>query len=98
MTIQSKFDRLGTDAAPGQEVRQQISGIETLLRGDQLPGLPVDFSHGDVDAFTPTPGSFDVFTAGVEAGGKQAYTEYRGDLSIREEVAPRLASFTGAPV
>jgi aspartate/methionine/tyrosine aminotransferase len=98
MTIQGKFARLGTDAAPGQEVRQQSGGIDTLLRGERIAGHPVDFSHGDVDAFTPTPGSFEVFTAGVEAGGRQAYTEYRGDLSIREQLAPDLASFTGAPI
>lgn len=98
MTIQSKFSGLGTDAAPGQESRQLSGGIDAVLLGDAITGRPVDFSHGDVDAFTPTPGSFEVFSAGVEAGGRQAYTEYRGDLGIREELATRLAGFTGAPV
>lgn len=98
MSIGEKFSRLGTDNAPGQEVRQQSSAIEALLRGPVLSGTPVDFSHGDVDAHKPTPGSFDVFAAGVATGGKQAYTEYRGDIGIREMVAERLAAFTGAPV
>ena len=98
MTIQNKFARLATDNAPGQEVRQTAAGIQALLRGDALPGRPVDFSHGDVDAHEPTPGSFEVFAQGVAKGGSQAYTEYRGDLEIREEVAARLADFTGAPV
>jgi aspartate/methionine/tyrosine aminotransferase len=98
MTIHSKFTRLGTDNAPGQEVRQQIGGLEAQMRGDRIEGRPVDFSHGDVDAFLPTPGSFEVFSEGVAAGGRQAYTEYRGSLSIREPLAERLASFTGAPV
>lgn len=98
MTIQSKFSSLGTDAAPGQEVRQLSGSAGISLLGDAISGRPVDFSHGDVDAFTPTPGSCGVFAAGVEAGGKQAYTEYRGDLGIREELAGRLASLTGAPV
>jgi aspartate/methionine/tyrosine aminotransferase len=98
MSIQTKFSRLGTDNAPGQEVRQQSSGTEALLRGDTLPGTPVDFSHGDVDAFEPTPGSFSVFSDGFALGGKQAYTEYRGDFGIREQVAERLAAFTGAPI
>lgn len=98
MNILEKFDRLGTDAAPGQEVRQVTSSIENLLRGETLPGRPVDFSHGDVDAFAPTPGSFGVFTQGVNTGGRQAYTEYRGDSSIRELLAPRLEVFTGAAV
>lgn len=98
MTIQSKFSRLGTDNAPGQEERRQSAGIEMLLRGEALAGTPVDFSHGDVDAHPPTPGSFELFSAGVALGGRQAYTEYRGDPGIREEAGKRLAVFTGAPV
>lgn len=98
MSISQKFARLGTDAAPGQEVRQDTAAIEPLLRGEPIAGRPVDFSHGDVDAHMPTPGSFDVFADGVAIGGKQAYTEYRGDHAIREMLAPRIADFTGAPV
>lgn len=98
MTIEAKFTKLGTDNAPGQELRQNASGIEAVLRGEVLPGQPVDFSHGDVDAHQPIPGSFDLFSDGVGAGGIQAYTEYRGDMGIRELLAPRLADFTAAPV
>jgi len=98
MTLATKFQKLATDNAPGQEVRQQSNDIEQLMRGDPINGRMVDFSHGDVDAFEPTPGSLDVFASGVDAGGRQAYTEYRGDLSIREEVAEHLAAFTGTPV
>ncbi|MBL9216041.1 MAG: pyridoxal phosphate-dependent aminotransferase [Opitutaceae bacterium] len=98
MSIQDKFSRLSTDNAPGQQVRQGAGNVATLLRGDSLPGTPVDFSHGDVDAHTPTPGAFEFFAAGVQDGGKQAYTEYRGDLGIRELIGPRLAAFTGTPV
>ena len=76
MTIQEKFQRLGIDNAPGQEELQKSQALE--LRGEPLPGAPVDFSHGDVDAHIPTPGSFEVFAAGVEEGGAQAYTPYRG--------------------
>lgn len=98
MSLTSKFARLATDNAPGQEGRQSGAGLDALMRGDALPGRPVDFSHGDVDAHEPTPGAFDVFAAGVASGGRQAYTEYRGDPEIRDEVAARLAAFTGAPV
>ncbi|MGB3834100.1 MAG: pyridoxal phosphate-dependent aminotransferase [Mesorhizobium sp.] len=98
MSIQDKFNKLGTDNAPGQEVRQKTADLHTLLRGEPLSGVPVDFSHGDVDAFTPTPGAFEVFAEGVRLGGRQAYTEYRGAGGIREELAGRLAAFTGAPV
>ncbi|RDE10424.1 pyridoxal phosphate-dependent aminotransferase [Pelagibacterium lacus] len=98
MSIETKFARLGTDNAPGQEVRQDAGAVETVLRGERLEGVPVDFSHGDVDAHEPTPGAFEVFSAGVALGGKQAYTEYRGDIGIRETLAERLAGFTGAPL
>lgn len=68
------------------------------MKGEPLPGRPVDFSHGDVDAHEPTPGAFDTFAAGVQAGGVQAYTEYRGALSVRQTLSKRLAAFTGAAV
>ena len=96
MNIQEKFSRLGIDNAPGQEALQKSQTLE--LRGEKLEGAPVDFSHGDVDAHLPTPGSFEVFCAGVEEGGAQAYTPYRGRKEILEHVAASLASFTGAPV
>ncbi|WP_274626463.1 pyridoxal phosphate-dependent aminotransferase [Arvimicrobium flavum] len=96
--IDAKFMRLATDSAPGQEVRQHAGDIRNLFRGGELPGTPVDFSHGDVDAFEPTPGSFKAFAEGVEIGGAQAYTEYRGSGGIRTLLAPRLAAFTGADV
>ncbi|KCV42154.1 hypothetical protein L572_4888, partial [Bordetella bronchiseptica 345] len=98
--IEAKFARLSTDHAPGQEVRQGNAGLDGLLRGDTLPGTPVDFSHGDVNtsAFAPTPGSLQEFVQGVERGGEQAYTEYRGAADLRLRVAAHLAEFTGAPV
>ncbi|MDO5369367.1 pyridoxal phosphate-dependent aminotransferase [Paracoccus sp. (in: a-proteobacteria)] len=96
MTIQDKFLKLATDNAPGQEVRQSCEA--DFLRGEPLDGPLVDFSHGDVDAHEPTPGAFQAFAAGVEEGGAQAYTEYRGRSDIRDALAARLADFTGAPV
>jgi aspartate/methionine/tyrosine aminotransferase len=93
-----RFEVLGTDNAPGQEVHRAARNINGLMRGDKLVGRPVDFSHGDVDAFTPTPGAFERFCEAVEAGGRQAYTEYRGSEEIRGELAKRLAAFTGAAV
>jgi aspartate/methionine/tyrosine aminotransferase len=98
--IEEKFARLGTDHAPGQEVRQRSDSPGTALRGGLLAGTPVDFSHGDVndDAFPPTPGALDEFVAGVHRGGAQAYTEYRGGAALRELLAERLQTFTGRAV
>lgn len=94
--IQDKFLKLGAEFAPGQEGRQDTSEVE--LRGDKIPGVLVDFSHGDVDAFEPIPGSLDQFIEGVRIGGRQAYTEYRGDSSIREHLAHKLSNFTGSSI
>jgi aspartate/methionine/tyrosine aminotransferase len=99
-SIEQKFAKLGTDHAPGQEVRQADDGADTPLHGDPLPGVPVDFSHGDVDetSFGPTPGALDAFVDGVHRGGRQAYTEYRGGAELRDRLAGKLATFTGRPV
>lgn len=94
--LTEKYRKLGIDNAPGQEKLQQQVTLE--LRGEKLEGEPVDFSHGDVDAFEPLPGSIEKFNEGFTAGGKQAYTEYRGKEFIREDVAKKLENFTGAPV
>jgi aspartate/methionine/tyrosine aminotransferase len=98
--IEAKFKKLGTDHAPGQEVRQSANTSEDDLRGETLPGTPVDFSHGDVndDAFAPTPGALEEFVEGVHRGGSQAYTEYRGGAELRERVAGKLSEFTGRAV
>ncbi len=98
--IEEKFAKLGTDHAPGQEVRQGGGTADADLRGDVVPGTPVDFSHGDVndEAFAPTPGALEEFVEGVRRGGPQAYTEYRGGAELRDRVADKLATFTGRPV
>jgi len=96
--LDQKFSQLATDNAPGQEGRQAGIDLSGLLLGDRLLGAPVDFSHGDVDAFTPTPGSLEAFAGAVHSGGKRAYTEYRGDPEIRDDVAVKLARFTGTPI
>jgi aspartate/methionine/tyrosine aminotransferase len=98
ISLEQKFVGLGADNAPGQEVRQDTSLLDKQMRGAKITGTPVDFSHGDVDAFPPTPGAREAWEQGYKIGGKQAYTEYRGDAAIRERVATHLAAFTGAPV
>lgn len=96
MTVAEKFERLGIDNAPGQESLKRSAALE--FRGEKLQGIPVDFSHGDVDAHEPVPGSFEVFAEGVKAGGAQAYTPYRGKKSVLDHVAFHLSVFTGAAI
>jgi aspartate/methionine/tyrosine aminotransferase len=98
--IEEKYAKLGTDHAPGQEVRQGDDAPDTMLRGEPLPGVAVDFSHGDVNdtAFAPTPGALEMFVEGVHRGGPQAYTEYRGGAELRDRLAGKLAAFTGRPL
>lgn len=97
-TLDEKFRALDSDNAPGQEARQAVGDLDTVMRGEKFDGIPVDFSHGDVDAFPPAPGSSEAWRDGFERGGRQAYTEYRGQPRIREELADRLGVFTGKPV
>ncbi|HHX93381.1 MAG TPA: aminotransferase class I/II-fold pyridoxal phosphate-dependent enzyme [Clostridiales bacterium] len=96
MKIKEKFDLLGVDSAPGQEVRRRDDDLPA--KGDVLPGIPVDFSHGDVDAHPPIPGALDTFCAGFDEGGAQAYTEYRGRETIRLDIAQKLSVLTGRDV
>lgn len=96
MNIIQKFEKLGVDNAPGQECRQHAGKLD--IHGEKIPGTPVDFSHGDVDAFSPIPGTLESFLEGVRIGGKQAYTEYRGKQSIREDLAAKISAFTGAKI
>ena len=97
-SLDEKFRALAADYAPGQEVRQETGDLNSLMRGGKLEGIPVDFSHGDVDAFPPTPGSEEAWKDGFAIGGQQAYTEYRGAFQIREGLAERLGKFTGKPI
>ena len=92
MDIIEKFKKLGVDNAPGQEGRQHVSKVD--IRSEIIPGKDVDFSHGDVDAFTPIPDSLELFVEGVHTGGKQAYTEYRGKGSVLEYLAAKISDFT----
>ncbi|RVU97081.1 aminotransferase class I/II-fold pyridoxal phosphate-dependent enzyme [Coriobacteriales bacterium OH1046] len=96
LTIEEKFKLMATDSAPGQEVR--APGTVEGLSGDPIEGVRVDFSHGDVDAHPPIPGSLALFDQGFEEGAPQAYTEYRGRAKLRAYLSGKLAEFSGAPV
>ena len=98
ITLEEKFRALETENAPGQEVRKDSGNLESFMRGEKLGGIPVDFSHGDVDAFPPSPGSEQAWNSGFIRGADQAYTEYRGDLNIRIGLADRLGRFTGKAI
>ncbi len=98
MNLEEKFKLLEADNAPGQEIRQYQGDLNSMMIGEKLDGVFVDFSHGDVDTFIPTPDSDAVWEKGFAEGGKQAYTEYRGDAEIRTGLAERLGKFTGKPI
>ncbi|MCK0131315.1 pyridoxal phosphate-dependent aminotransferase [Flavobacteriaceae bacterium F08102] len=98
MNLEEKFKVLDAGNAPGQEARQQVDDLNDIVRGEKIAGVPVDFSHGDVDAFPPTPGSDAAWKEGFVKGATQAYTEYRGAAEIRNGLADRLGTFTGSPI
>ena len=91
--VENLFNKLNADLAPGQEKRINVDDIE--FKGEILTGDPVDFSHGDVDAFKPVPGALDNFVYGFEeVGGSQAYTVYRGREDILKDVAEKLPNYS----
>ncbi len=98
MTLEQKFKLLEADNAPGQEVRQAVGNLESLMKSEKMDGIFVDFSHGDVDAFPPTPGSDIEWKKAFDKGGKQAYTEYRGDGEIRKKLAENLSKYTNTSI
>jgi aspartate/methionine/tyrosine aminotransferase len=98
MDLDEKFKALKTDNAPGQEVLHDAGDISSGTHGGKPDGVFVDFSHGDVNAFPPAPGSDAAWKTGYDRGAKQAYTEYRGAAEIRHELAVRLGKFTGRPI
>ena len=98
MTLNEKFKALQTKNAPGQEIRKINKDLKGIVIGKKLDGALVDFSHGDVDAFPPTPSSEIVWKDGFSRGASQAYTEYRGSADIRKKLADKLGRFTGNPL
>ncbi|MEE4260905.1 MAG: pyridoxal phosphate-dependent aminotransferase [Bacteroidales bacterium] len=98
ISLDEKFKALEADNAPGQEARQNQGNLNSFMRGEKMNGIAVDFSHGDVDAFPPTPGSDVVWIDGFNKGASQAYTEYRGLAEIRNRSAERLGKFTKRPI
>lgn len=98
MTLDEKFKALEADNAPGQEIRQDLGSLNSIMIGSKMEGISVDFSHGDVEAFPPTPNSDEFWKEGFSKGGQQAYTEYRGAAEIRKGLANRLSIFTGRPI
>jgi len=98
MSLNEKFKSLNTQNAPGQEIKQGDEDLSSIMIGIQLEGVFVDFSHGDIDAFLPTPGSKELWNQGYDKGGEQAYTEYKGLEEIRSMLADRIGKFTMAPI
>jgi aspartate/methionine/tyrosine aminotransferase len=96
VTLTDRFAALGIDNAPGQQATGAAAESPATV---SIPSGPaVDFSHGDVEAFTPTPGALDAFLAAFHAGATQAYSEYRGHAAVREPLAERISEFVGMPV
>ncbi|AFP40420.1 Aspartate aminotransferase [Mycolicibacterium smegmatis MC2 155] len=85
------LDDLDISSSPGQE--------KSLATATARPvGDGTDFSHGDVGAFLPAPGAFDLYREAFADGRRYAYSPYRGHDDVREHVAHHVGEFTGRPV
>ena len=85
-TAPSRFGLLNTEHAPGQSHDRGRGPAE------------IDFSHGDVAAFPPPPGTAETIARALADGGRWAYSSYRGHARTRNRLATRLADLTGAPI
>src|SRR5690625_1746039 len=92
--LDEKFQKISAASGPGDELKLG----STNDQDEVFSGKMIDFSHGDVDAFKPIENSLDTFIDGFHLGAKQAYTEYRGSLSIRENLAEKISQFTGTHI
>lgn len=95
MDLEEKFKKISSASGPGDELTLETTEDE---EADVFSGTTVDFSHGDVDAFKPVEHSIDTFIEGFHRGAEQAYTEYRGSMDIRVDLANKLSDFTGASI
>ena len=98
-TLEERFARLGIDTAPGQETQATADAerLAGLRRGEDLPGTPVDFSHGDVDAFPPIPSALGHFTDGVaEAEGLRERLVGRVTDALGKALRPKAVYFVDA--
>lgn len=86
--LDEKFKKISSASGPGDEIKQEATEDH---QEDVFSGTPVDFSHGDVDAFKPVAHSLDTFIDGFHCGAEQAYTEYRGSKKIRMTLAEKLS-------
>ena len=88
MNIQSKFSRLGTDSAPGQEVRLATAAGRLEEGGCAAGRAGRLLARGcRRNRVRPTPGALEEFVEGVHRGGSQAYTEYRGGSGAARRLA-----------
>lgn len=81
------LENLDISSSPGQQ--------ESLTPTTTATVDGIDFSHGDVGAFPPTPGAFDLYQQAFADGRQFAYSRYRGHHDVREHVARRVGEFTG---
>jgi hypothetical protein len=96
MKIEQKFEMLGVDHAPGQEIRRRDE--ELPVKGDPLPGVPVDFSHGDVDAHPPIPERCRPFVHVFTRAESKLIPNIGEKASIRKSLAEKLSVLTAAPL
>jgi len=85
------LDNLDISSSPGQEKSLTPMTTDAVVDG-------TDFSHGDVGAFPPIPGAFDLYQQAFADGRHYAYSRYRGHQEVREHVARHVGEFTGHPV
>jgi aspartate/methionine/tyrosine aminotransferase len=91
----SRLARLDAIRRPGSE--HSVRDLDLSLRLDGGSDGLLDTTHFDTVRFPPPAWAGPAIAAAV-ADGSLAYTAYRGSPGVIEELAPRLAALTAAPV
>lgn len=76
-----------------------LRGAELELAASVPSGAQdlVDLTYADTKRFPPPPWTIETFTAAASGDG-MTYTPYRGDKTVRSEVASNVSSLLGIPV
>lgn len=78
-------------------IGMSVRAAERELEALQTAGPYLDLTYANTKRFPPPRGVLDKLVSAAGGTG-MSYTPYRGDRSVREQVAPNLARFLGSPV
>src|SRR5699024_3339039 len=81
----------------GKQAYTEYKGKKTI-RNITNKSMLVEFTHGNIDTIKLNQRSIEKFNEGFYLGGKQAYTEYKGKKTIRDDISEKISRFTNTQI